>query len=417
MGYYNKNEVSGSGLGLRNTKVRCNYLEKVWCDMKFKRICAFAAAAVLTAACAFSGCSKNDDKTEEKSAQQSTASQSVQSAQPSAESKTESKQQESYADESSADESSVDSITPRVCEITDDAGNKMYTMGTIHLADESVMHMPGYFETAFAQSDAVAVECDISLGGIDIMSLTKLMYTDKTTIKDHVSADDYEKVKSIVSSSPYYNQMYDYIKPMMWASLAETTAASEAGLSESYGVDNMLISRAGKEGKEILELEGTQQQMELIGDMPEEIQNFLFHEIAAEENYLDGMKEQLTVLYDSWKKGEELASEEEGSDEQELTEEQEELLEKYNTLMLYDRNEKMAEKAEEYISSGKTVFMAVGSAHFYGDKGIYKLLEDKGYHIRQLTDKDAVKAEDSGGESTEASDDVSQTDPAALRAA
>ena len=238
--------------------------------MKLKRIYAFAAVVILTASCAFAGCSDNNGGKDEKSAQQSPASEIVQDSEPSAaEKKTESKQEKSSSEESSSPASSEDTITPRICEVTDDAGNKIYTMGTIHLADESVMHMPGYFETAFAQSDAVAVECDIQLGGIDIMNLTKLMYMDKTTIKDHVSAEDYEKVKSIVSSSPYYNQMYDYIKPMMWASLAEATAASEAGLSESYGVDNMLISRAQKEDKEVIEIEGTEMQMTLIGEMPE----------------------------------------------------------------------------------------------------------------------------------------------------
>ena len=386
--------------------------------MKLKRIYAFAAVVILTASCAFAGCSDNNGGKDEKSAQQSPASEIVQDSEPSAaEKKTESKQEKSSSEESSSPASSEDTITPRICEVTDDAGNKIYTMGTIHLADESVMHMPGYFETAFAQSDAVAVECDIQLGGIDIMNLTKLMYMDKTTIKDHVSAEDYEKVKSIVSSSPYYNQMYDYIKPMMWASLAEATAASEAGLSESYGVDNMLISRAQKEDKEVIEIEGTEMQMTLIGEMPEEIQNFLFHEIASEDNYLEVMKTQLEQLYDSWKKGEILSSEDDGTDDQSLTAEQKEMLEKYNTILLYDRNEKMADKAEEYISSGKTVFMAVGSAHFYGDKGIYKLLEDRGYHIRQLTEKDAQNSTGVKSENTESSVVVSQTDPAELRAA
>ena len=129
------------------------------------------------------------------------------------------------------------------------------------------------------------------------------------------------------------------------------------------------------------------------------------------------LETQLEQLYDSWKKGEILSSEDDGTDDQSLTAEQKEMLEKYNTILLYDRNEKMADKAEEYISSGKTVFMAVGSAHFYGDKGIYKLLEDRGYHIRQLTEKDAQNSTGVKSENTESSVVVSQTDPAELRAA
>ena len=121
--------------------------------MKLKRIYAFAAAVILTASCAFAGCSDNNGGKDEKSAQQSPASEIVQDSEPSAaEKKTESKQEKSSSEESSSPASSEDTITPRICEVTDDAGNKIYTMGTIHLADESVMHMPGYFETAFATS-------------------------------------------------------------------------------------------------------------------------------------------------------------------------------------------------------------------------------------------------------------------------
>ena len=85
--------------------------------------------------------------------------------------------------------------------------------------------------------------------------------------------------------------------------------------------------------------------------------------------------------------------------------------------MLYDRNEGMADKAEEYLHSGQTVFMAVGLAHFGGEKGIYKLLENRGYKVRQLSHGDAVKDLSSVIKPGESSVSVSETDPAIPRAA
>lgn len=401
--------------------------------MKCKKMIAAVVAAVVAASCALGGCGgKNqqggNDISAAESSQMVTSSSagSEQSSSPEPSVKPESKTSQPVSntqessqiqqpDESSENEASTASgkITPKICEITDDEGHKLYTMGTIHIADESIMNMPAYFETAFAESDSLAVECNNTDTGFDLLSITKFMYTDGTKITDHVSAEDYQKVLDIVKDSPYYNEIYAYIKPMMWVSLGEITAGEKLGMDAKYGVDQMLINKAVKEGKDVIEVEGTKFQMDLITDMPENIQNFLFHSMAQTENYTDEMSEALRKTYENWKKGEEIADDDIG--EEELTDEEKQLLAEYNRILLTDRNVGMADKAERYLASGDTVFMAVGSAHFYGEGGIYQLLEQRGYHIRQLTDEDAKPVEGSVMESTAST--VSETDPGIPRAA
>ncbi len=397
--------------------------------MKCKRILSLALAAFLTAAICFSGCQNNsadinaeqsESSVEAEVSEKVSASESK-AAEESSGKAAESKTETSLKENSDSSEASVsqNTITPKVWEIKDEDGNVMYMMGTIHLGNEEIMHMPDYFESTFAGCDALAVECDTTKMAMDLTQITKLMYTDKSTIKEHVSEEDYQKAVEILSGSSMYNQMYEYMKPIMWISLGEVAAASNVGLTENYGVDKMLINRAYKEGKSVLEVEGAEFQTEILTSIPDEIQELLFHEMANTENYMEEMEKSMTELYANWEKGEEIASDEEVSMEESLTEEQQEFVDEYNRIMLVDRNKGMADKAEEYIKSEKTTFMAVGSAHFYGENGILQLMEDRGYSVRALSSEDASMQKASEQSKVTEVTDVStaETDPAVPKAA
>ncbi len=387
--------------------------------------CFSAAAAVLAAMTLFSGCTSEETK---ENASSDTAKVSSRQSDNSSESsaKTEQSKNTSKAESSAQDSSEAshtaytNTITPTVWEVTDTDGNKMYMMGTIHLADKSVEHMPDYFETVFAESDAVALECDTSSAAISIDDVINYMYTDGTTIKDHVSAEDYTKVTGMAKEANVYSMTYEYVKPFMWASLLEIAAGNKSGLSSDYGVDSIIQSRASKEGKEVIEVEGVDFQNELIASLPDEIQEYMFHEIAAQDNYMDELTKQIKDMYEDWKAGNEI-SETETSGEESLTEHEKELTEEYQRMMLTDRNKGMADKAKEYIKSGKTVLFAVGAAHFSGDEGIKKLMEDSGYTFRKLTSADAKQIADVSEEASALDGDVSYgadtIDPSVPRAA
>lgn len=55
----------------------------------------------------------------------------------------------------------------------------------------------------------------------------------------------------------------------------------------------------------------------------------------------------------------------------------------YNKAMLIDRNIGMADKIDGYLKSDKKAeyFIVVGAAHYLGEHGVIKLLEDKGYTV------------------------------------
>jgi hypothetical protein len=53
--------------------------------------------------------------------------------------------------------------------------------------------------------------------------------------------------------------------------------------------------------------------------------------------------------------------------------------------LLDDRNVAMATQLDEYLKGKEPIFVVVGAAHIIGDKGIAKMLRDKGYKVDQVT--------------------------------
>jgi uncharacterized protein YbaP (TraB family) len=52
--------------------------------------------------------------------------------------------------------------------------------------------------------------------------------------------------------------------------------------------------------------------------------------------------------------------------------------------LLDDRNVAMTVKMDEYLKGKDQIFVVVGAAHIIGDKGIARLLRDKGYKVEQV---------------------------------
>jgi uncharacterized protein YbaP (TraB family) len=55
-----------------------------------------------------------------------------------------------------------------------------------------------------------------------------------------------------------------------------------------------------------------------------------------------------------------------------------------NRKLLDDRNQVMTGKLVTYLQGKDPIFVVVGAAHIIGDKGVAKLLRDKGYKVDQV---------------------------------
>lgn len=295
----------------------------------------------------------------------------------------------SSIESSAIDSSIVKENNNKYCfwEVTSkDLKGKLYLFGSIHAADDTAYPLNEAVLNAYINSDSLAVECDIVAFEKNIAAQVEtskqLIYTDGTTITDHIDKETYEGLKKLLTDNNLYISTYDKCKPSMWESLADSLVVKKSGLDDKKGLDRFFLTQAKKDGKEILEVESVKFQMDMLAGFSDELMNLMLKSYLTD---FDKQVKSLNELYTVWKAGDtdklyNLGSEEEDK----LTEKDKALADDYNKQMLTDRNKGMVDKAEKYMADGKNVFYVVGAMHMVGDDGIVKLLEAKGYTVKRL---------------------------------
>ena len=280
-------------------------------------------------------------------------------------------------------------ISPLLWKVEGEKGNTLYLFGTIHVGDERSNKVAEKLNEKIKASDALAVEFDSKAYESDLEQQTKTSMTfllsDGTNIKDHMRADLYDKSVAYLTDAGIYTQLYDSFNMGFWETMLNQAAIQKTKFASDLGMDGLLLDAAKADGKEILEVESAQFQIEMLCSFPDETQNLLIESFfETEAEYSD----ELSNLYEAWISGSEEEIQTilngETDDEEELTPEQQKLMDEYSKTMTDDRNVEMSKKADEYLKSGKNVFLAVGTAHMVGDTGIVKQLTDKGYKVERI---------------------------------
>ncbi len=277
--------------------------------------------------------------------------------------------------------------TPLIWEVkSNDGSSTLYLFGSIHATDGTVFPFSDKIMNAYNSADCLAVEFDLIAFGSDMtaqLNTTRLLaYADGSTVKDHLSAETYEKVTSFLKEQNLYTSMYDNYHPMMLESALSVYLISDAGLSDTAGVDRYFLELAKNDGKEIIEIESAESQLQMAMSIPDE---YYDKSLAATVDSLILGNDDMVQLYETWKTGDidgfNAMFSEEAMD---FTEEEQYIYDEYMRLMLTDRNTLMTQTADNILKSGKNGFLVVGVAHMIGDTGIVKQLEDMGYTVTRI---------------------------------
>ncbi len=271
--------------------------------------------------------------------------------------------------------------TPVIYRVTDDAGHTLYLMGTIHMGSEEMFPLGDAFEKAWSSSDLLAVEMDV-LSIQDNLFHSIRYYRDVRygigdSAKNHLSQEAYALgVEKLGQPERVLKRLY----PMMWVSLAEKALYAQLGCDDSHGVDAALIRRAREEGKPIVELEGYDSQINVIRSVPDEVANDMLLQIL--KNPL-GAAMGVRMLSGAWQRGDEIylntlltASRSSARSSQ--------AYQTYDRLLYADRNDRFTQQAIQYLLSGQTALIAIGTAHVIGPDSVSRQLRDAGYRVERL---------------------------------
>ncbi len=287
--------------------------------------------------------------------------------------------------------------------------NKVYLLGSVHMANHDIYPFGNKMLKAFAESDVLGVELDMINGSIDANMLLMQygVYDDGTTLKDHVSEETYQKTVQVAANFGYTEEMISMFKPWaiftMFSSVTNSTSASieETAMAASLGIDLKFTVDAYMTGKPIVELEGYELQINMLASFSDELAEYLLDgTMDSIIGLLQGESatgnDVMTVILDYWHKGDVegfmndiapllVASE--------LPEEMEEednaiqvLMDEYYNKLFTERDKGMAEKIDLFLKGegSTTYFVVVGTGHYISEYSVIDILEEMGYEVNQV---------------------------------
>lgn len=277
-------------------------------------------------------------------------------------------------------------ITPLLYKVTDSEGNAAWLFGSIHVGEEYFYPLPDYVLDAYASADALAVEFDIVAFESDlnaqIEALQPMVYSDGTTIVDHIPEELYNDAKAVLKDFGMYSSALDYYCPSMWSSFIDSAMITQMGVDTTLGIDMYFLNRAHEEGKTILDVESAAFQYGMMAGYSEELQELLLESSVASADLVEESKEDLMELIQAWANGDEASFDALINAEEEFeSAEEEALYNEYQNAMITERNLSMTDFAEDALKSGQEVFIVVGAAHIVGEGAMAQLLADRGYTV------------------------------------
>ncbi|MFD1134735.1 TraB/GumN family protein [Paenibacillus urinalis] len=253
--------------------------------------------------------------------------------------------------------------------------NTVYLVGSMHIADDSFYPLDPSYDIAFEDSEYLGVEIDLTQAQDETMQKMMLdlgMYQDGTTLKDHISSETYEELGEILVENGLEKDALDGYKPWVVEITMSQLKSMEAGYQGEIGIDLHFLQKAIERKMPIIELETYQSQLELLSGFSGELQETNLKSVLDNFHLVDDSVDQMAEM---WKLGDEEAL-------LEITNSMK-TNEEYYKGMLVDRNLKMADKIEGYLTAEDEAdyFIVVGAAHYAGEDGIVKLLQDRGYTV------------------------------------
>jgi uncharacterized protein YbaP (TraB family) len=247
----------------------------------------------------------------------------------------------------------------------------VFLVGSIHLADPAIFPLPAPVERAFADSNVLAVEADIS--NFDVTQAIGLlgeygMYGNGDSLSKHLSPETSSALDAFCSKHGLPREILESMKPWMVALMAEATAAQQSGFDPQSGIDMHFLNEV-KAPQRVDQLESVEFQFKLLGSASEdEQQQFLASALKGSDDI--SKTERAYEAGDVNALASEIAKQEPRS---------------YYRRLLDDRNPAMTDKVARYLDGHEAAFVVVGIAHVIGDAGIANSLERKGFKVEALS--------------------------------
>ena len=287
------------------------------------------------------------------------------------------------------------------------AGNTLYLLGSIHTDVNNTYPFHKQLRDIILNADQVTFELDFNDQAQIAEFAAMQMYSDGTTLADHVSPELYQATVKVASQLGMDEQTIAQYKAwalatsfQSLATLDETTSsnamavdlyvnakASNAGIPidavETYAFQGGIFDGLSPEYQEIYLASGLLMAVD-VNTVDQEIRDALVSVLGEEalepatQEAIQAQIDQISSMMETWK-NRDVAGFEKIYNKEAILESDDEL----NSKLFTDRDPGMIQYAADYLSQegSHTGLMVVGAGHMVGDTGIVQGLIDQGYTV------------------------------------
>ncbi|MEM7105122.1 MAG: TraB/GumN family protein [Bacteroidota bacterium] len=241
-----------------------------------------------------------------------------------------------------------------------------YVFGTMHVKDKQVFRDIDFVEKTILECQSFAAE--FNLDDLDQPLLDQYLTMEGLRLSQLLKPKYYAKLEKIVlEGTGIQLRFLDNKTPFFIISIL-TESLFQSEMPEA--LDRYLHEFAKTNEKQILGIEKFSEQIEVLKRLKLKIQlkslisiiknykNFKRQHFKAAELYL---KQDIKALYQSVKKS----------------------AKGTRKILIFDRNKVMADRIADFAAT-QSIFCAIGAGHLSGEKGVLRLLKQKGYKIRPI---------------------------------
>jgi uncharacterized protein len=241
-----------------------------------------------------------------------------------------------------------------------------YIIGTMHVRDARAFQFENQFYEAIHACEAFATEFNLD----DLQNATgfALSLPDGLMLSNLIKPKTFAKISRVVSQKmgmplTHFNVM----KPIMVTNLLTESVMSN---DRMMSLDETLWRFASENGKILRGIETLDEQIEILNKMS-----------LGEQ--IKGLKD-LTANFSKFRRQLlDMAKLYEQADIQKLYKAARRSTKGNRRLLLFDRNEKMAQRIAD-LTQQTTLCAAIGAGHLAGKKGVLRLLKNNGFEVKPI---------------------------------
>lgn len=256
-----------------------------------------------------------------------------------------------------------------------DADSEIWLLGTVHVLPKDVKWRSARIEKAFGAAETVWFEAptdEAAVAEIGVLVRTLGVNPPGVTLTSLLTPEEKARFERVAKSVDVAPASLEATRPWIAALQLSLAQLTKQGADPDSGVETALEADAARTGKKTAYLETAALQMHIFADLPP----------AAEKRFFISTLRQIEEESDSTDEMDRLWARGDVATLGRLLQRQiDEAGPEVADALIYRRNSAWAEEIDAMMRGKGRVFIAVGTAHLTGDRGVPALLRARGYTV------------------------------------